>query len=389
MLEDIALRIGCDESSNRSRNMQQSEVDNSFSNAIGITSSKVDGLDLSVSGCTEEVQLETPTTCTPATGRFTVFAKSGTDQKTLQDISDRIKSIIEKSMSFGEYVTGPIVKTIYIGDRVETASDSIYTQSEPEPSKRIQYALYGLIAACLVLLCLLCVTLRSSRRRARKQLQRDDEELAFDEYMESRNRPSFDFDDEPQHINGGQNRYGRDSYMHSHSQRPIGRSARGTIQNWDDSTRPRSRSRGSSKGSRGSEIEQSKYSHAEGASSIDFSRASTNGSHDHSRASTNGSTRSFPPPPPPPRPNSIPIIQKQSSRGKLPPAEFRDVQAEDDSSDDDSSSDSSSSSSESDDTQDSPPNNDAASALSKDERRQRLEAAKARAASRRSARNIT
>lgn len=376
MLEDIALRIGCDESSNRSRNMQQSEADNSFSNVVGITSSKVDGLDLSVSGCTEEVELETSTTCSPAQGRFTVFAKTGTDQKTLQDISDRIKSIIEKSMSFGEYVTGPIVKTIYIGDRVETVPDSIYIQSEPEPSKRIQYALYGLIVACLVLLCLLCVTLRSSKRRARKQLYRVDEELAFDEYIESRNRTSFDYNDEPQHIsNGGQNRFERDSYKQSHSQRPTGRSTRGRIHNWDDSARPRSRasSRASSNGSR-SNIEQSNYYHAEGSSS------------DFSKASTNGSTRSVPPPPP--RRKSTPITQKQSSKGKLTPTEIRDAQAKDDSSDDDSLSESSSSSSESDDTQDSPLNN-AASALSKDERRHRLEAAKARAASRRSVRNIT
>lgn len=376
MLEDIALRIGCDETSNRRRNMQQSEANDSFRNVIGITSSKVDGLDLSVAGCTQEVQLETPTTCTPAEGRFTVFAKSGTDQKTLQDMSDRIKSIIEKSMSLGRYVTGPIAKTIYIGDRVETAPDSIYIQSEPESPKRIQYALYGLIAACLVLLCLLCVTMRSSRRRNRKQFERDDEELAYYDYMERRNRPSFDFNDEPQHINGGQNRFERDSYMHSHSQRPIGRSARGRIQNWDDSTRPRSRSssRASSKGSR-SELEQSNHSHSEGPST------------DFSRSSTNGSTRSFPPPPP--RRKSTPITQKQSSTGKLPSAKLRDVQAKDDSSDDESSSESSSSSSEADDTQDTPPNYDAASTLSKDERRQRLEAAKARAASRRSARNIT
>mmetsp|Transcript_27141 Transcript_27141/g.42624 ORF Transcript_27141/g.42624 Transcript_27141/m.42624 type:complete len:389 (+) Transcript_27141:1-1167(+) len=388
MLDDIARRIGCNESSNRSRNMQQFEGDNDFSNIIGITASKTDGLDLGVAGCTEDVQLETPTTCTPAKGRFALFAKSGTDQESLKDISDRIKSIIEKSMTLGEYVTGPIVETVYIGDRVETAPDSIYTQSEPEPPKKMQYALYGLILACLVLLCLLCMTLRSSRRRARKQLQIEDEESAFDQYNESRNRPSLDFNDEPQHINGGQNRYERDSYMHSHTQRPIGRSNSGRIRNWDDSTRPLSRE--SSKGSM-KEMEQSNYLHAEG-SSIDFSRASTNGSHDYSRASTNESTRSFPPPPP--RRKSTPIIQKESSRGKLPPAKFSDIQAEDDSSDDHSSDDnssdeSSSSSSESEDTQDSPPNNEAASALSKDERRQRLEAAKARAASRRSARNIT
>lgn len=391
MLDDIARRIGCNESSN----MQQSEFGEIFSNIIGITSSKVDELDQDVAGCTEEVQLDTESTCTPAKGGFAVFAKPGTDQDTLNDISDSIKSIIEKSMSFGEYVSGSIVKTVYIGDRVETGPDSINILTDPEPSQTSLYALYGLIVTCLVLLCLLCMTLRSSRRRARKKFQRDDEELAFDQYIDSR-PVSLGYNVEPQQVvYGDQNPYGGDAYMHSHPQRPRSRSRSrsnsGRSLNRDDPSR--SRSRGSSKGSR-REIDYSNSSSQapsrEGAS-IAFSRASTNGSRDYP------DTRSFPPPPP--RSKSTPIIQKQPSRRERPPTKQISVQAEEESYDE-----SSNSSSESDDTQDypSPPprtdntgatfysgNNEAASVLSKDERRQRLEAAKARAASRRSARTLT
>mmetsp|Transcript_18086 Transcript_18086/g.36313 ORF Transcript_18086/g.36313 Transcript_18086/m.36313 type:complete len:970 (+) Transcript_18086:107-3016(+) len=378
MLDDIARRIGCNELFNRKMQQSESEGDD-FSNIIGITSSRVDGLDLDVAGCTEEVQLDTQTTCTPAKGGFALFAKSGTDQNALNGISDRIKLIIEKSMADGQYETGSILKTIYIGDRVQTTPDAINIYSEPEPSKTAQYALYGLIVVCLVLLCLLCMSLRSSRRRARKHFEREDEELA---YIESRSRPvPMDYNDEPQHGINDQNLYGRDYYMHSHSQRPRSRSNSSSRRNMnrDDSTRPRTRS--SSKGSR-REIDQSDYSRTSNreGKSIDFSRSSTDGSHDYP------DTRSFRPPPP--RSKSTPIMQKQSSsRRNLPPAKLRDVQAEDDSSDESSSS--SSESDESPNIPPPPPRTDNTGATSKDERRQRLKAAKARAASRRSARTLT
>lgn len=405
MLDDIARRIGCKESSNRNRNMQQTEFDESFSDITGISSSIVDEVDQDVAGCTEEVQIDTETTCTPAKGGFVLFAKPETDQDTLNDISVRIKSIIQKSMSFGKYESGSIVKTVYIGDRVKTAPDSINILTEPEPSKTSTYAMYGLIVTCLVLLCLLCMTLRSSRRRARKQFERDDEELAFEEYYGSRSRPvSLGYNEEPEQVAYGGHE--RDSYMHSQPQN-LRSSSRRSL-NQDDPSRKRSR--GSSKGSRSSrrslhqddlsrarsrgsskgsmrEVDYSNYSRApsrEGAS-IAFSRASTNGSNDYS------DTRSFPPPPP--RRKSTPL----TSRREPLPAAQRNMQAEDDSSDE-----SSSSSSESDESQDYPPPplpragstgagtlNSGSTALSKDERRQRLEAAKARAASRRSARELT
>ena len=253
MLDDIARRIGCNELSNR--NMQQSESEEGdFSNIIGITSSRVDGLDLDVAGCTEEVQLDTQTTCTPAKGGFALFAKSGTDQNALNGISDRIKLIIENSMADGQYETGSILKTIYIGDRVQTTPDAINIYSEPEPSKTAQYALYGLIVVCLVLLCLLCMSLRSSRRRARKHFEREDEELA---YIESRSRPvPMDYNDEPQHGINDQNLYGRDYYMHYQRPRSRSNSSSRRSMNRDDSTRPRTSA--SSKGSR-KEIYQSDY----------------------------------------------------------------------------------------------------------------------------------
>lgn len=378
MLADIARRLGCSESFNR--NMQQSE--DNFSKIIGISSSKVDGLDPDVAGCTEEVQVNTQTTCTPAKGGFTLFVKSGTDQVVMNDISDRVKSIIEYSMTLGEYETGFILKAVYIGDRVQNTPDSIITYTEPDPSKASEYALYALIVACLILLCLLCMTLRSSRRRTRKQLRKEDEELAFDQYMENYNRPvSLGHNDAPQHFMNGQNPMHpttvKDAYMKSQSQIPRNTSRRSVYR--DDLARPGKR--GSTKGSR-REIDQSGYQRAsnlEGESDHSGGSRESNGTRDYPEA--------LPPRPPPPRSKSTPIIMKQPSRRKPPPAKMMNLQSEDDSSDE-----SSSSSSESDKSQDTPPppvrrenTNESASALAKDERRQRLEAAKARAASRRSA----
>ena len=445
MLADIARSLGCYES--RIRNMQQSDDD--FSNIIGISSVKVDGLDLDVAGCTVEVQVDAQTSCTPVKGGFTLFVKSGTDQDTMKDLSDRVKSIIEKSMTFGEYETGSILKAVYIGDRVQTTPDSINTYSEPEPSKDVsQYALYALIVACLVLLCLLCMALRSMRRRTRKQLRKEDEELAFDQYMESYNRPNrpapLDFTDEPQHIVNGQNAMfpaqGREAYMRSqsHSSR---NSSRRSI-HLDDSTMSGNRrisrgsSRGSSKESR-RKLDPSLSSRAPNreGSSINFSQASTNGSRDPEAPFFR---------PPPPRSKSTPFINKQSGRRKPPPAKMKDIQAEDDSSDEINSSSSesqdippptytrratgatSTSATSNDYFHDSQPmsrantgatsnyfhdsqsntlgrassgrisvsnddgDDESAFALAKkDERRQRLEAAKARASSRRSARTLT
>jgi hypothetical protein len=319
MLADIARKLGCSESFNRK--MQQSEGD--FSQVIGISSGKADELDPDVPGCTAEVQIDTQTTCTPAKGGFTLFVKSGTGQNIMKDISDRVKSIIEYSMTFGEYEKGSILKAIYIGDRVETAPDSIIISSEPDASKASEYALYALIAACSILLCLLCMSLRSSRSRRRKQLRKEDEELAFDQYMENYYKRPVSLDTSPHHVINSQDQI-YSVNMRSQSKIPRNNSRRSVYQ--DDLPKPIHR--GNSTGSR-REIYQSGYSPASSREGeLDQSGHSrTSNQSGHSRASYD-----IPPPP----------MRRAST--------------------------------------------ESASALAKDERRQRLEAAKARAASRRSAR---
>ena len=380
-LDEVARRIGCSESFNR----QLQQTNDDFNNIVGITSSKVDGLDQDVAGCTEDVTLETQSTCSPAKGGFTLFAKPGTTQDTLNNISNSIKSIIKDSMASGKYETGLILKTVYVGDRVQTTPDSIYSYRDPEPSKSTRNALIGLIVACAVLLCLLCLSLCSSRRRVREQLRREDEELAFDEYISHHDKP----------YNGGHKRaadgYETDVYFRSQNQLPRNSNRRNL--NHDDSTRQRIR--GSSQGRRrGSDqsYHPRSSSDREGMAN-EFSRLPSNENYDYPD-NRHIPPPSPPPPPPPPRKLSTAIITARNNRTS---SKVRSVLSEDISSNVSSSSSSSSSSETSgsfgtnstSERRSNDTHSDEAAALAKEERRQRLEAAKARAANRRQARTLT
>jgi hypothetical protein len=425
MLADIAGRLGCYEPFKR-------RLEDNVSKIVGILSKEVDGVDQDVAGCTVGVKMDTQTTCTPIKGGFKLFAESGTNLE--NEVVDGVKSMIEHSMTFGQYESSLISKVIYIGDRAR-ANDkaipaSIETYSEPEPSSATTFALYGLIGACLVLLCLLCITFRSSRRGTRKQLPKNDEESAFDRLVKDDiNRPcAFNYKDEPEHVIDAQNLCRgneRDSILRSQSQisRYSSRGSSSTRKRNDSNDFTRPGSRGSSKDSRTDQKDDFSRSSSQEGGSISFSRASTNESSDHSEA------RSFRPPPP--RSNSTPI--KASRRKPPPPVKTRDIQSKDYSSDERSRSGSEHDTSQGDsslpsincsaDSQKNFPHspmranfgsayfhdsqsnfqsrngrislsndarkNESASALSKDERQKRLEAAKARAFSRKYVRSLT
>jgi hypothetical protein len=314
ILADIANRLGCSETSNI-RFLQLSE--DYLSKVIGIASNNVDGVDRNVAGCTVEVETNTPTTCTPVMGGITILAKSGTNPQVLKGISDHVKEIIESSMTFGEYESKAVVKAVYIGDRIKstdkgiTASVDPYVQ--PESSKVTLYALYALIIACVLLLCLLYCAIRSARRGARKQMQQVDDDLALMEDNYNFRSGGFNYRDEPQHVIHGQNpmlsAFG-DPDMNSSQRSRRRSSSRGKSRrniDPDDSHQPgrRSSSRDVTSGLEG----EYSRSMSQQDASTNFSRASTNGSRDHSQAS-------FQPPPPRPRSKSPSI---QNSRRKPPP----------------------------------------------------------------------
>ena len=183
ILSDIAGRMGCYETYS-GRKLQDSPDE--FGNIIGLQSNANDLPDPDAGGCIVDVETDDPTTCTPVSGGFTVYAKPGTSESSLQETTNSLKGIIETGMGAGIYETETMDKAIYIGDRDKFAKASpapINAQSDEadESNEGMQIAIYALACACLILICLLWFTCWTYREKEQKR--KDDEEMAFDNFM--------------------------------------------------------------------------------------------------------------------------------------------------------------------------------------------------------------
>ncbi|KAL7546299.1 hypothetical protein ACHAWF_009626 [Thalassiosira exigua] len=188
ILADIASFMGCYKTYS-GRGLQDSL--GSFESITALQSSVMDLPDPEEAGCSVAVQVEadSPTTCTPVVGEFTIYALPGTSESSLQKITDSLKAIIEESMGTGRYETELVAKAVYIGDRISEAQPpQIIVQSDGPsgPNQAMMIAIYSLALACLVLLCLLWFTCRRYRNKVRKEKRQRDEESLFGEYYADR-----------------------------------------------------------------------------------------------------------------------------------------------------------------------------------------------------------
>jgi len=183
ILSDIAGRMGCYETYS-GRKLQDSPDE--FGSIIGLQSNASDLPDPDAGGCMVDVETDDPTTCTPVSGGFTVYAKPGTSESSLQETTNSLKGIIETGMGAGIYETKTVDKAIYIGDRDKFANASpapINAQSDgtDESNEGMKIAIYALACACLILICLLWFSVWTNREKEQKR--KHDEEMAFDNFM--------------------------------------------------------------------------------------------------------------------------------------------------------------------------------------------------------------
>ena len=195
MLTHLAQKMGCQEG----KRQMQYESDDMFGSIIGMQSNQNDLPDPNASGCIVEVDLDTPTSCTPAAGGFTIYAKQGTFTAELTDITNAIKQLVQTGMDSGQYETFIVDKAIYIGDRekytkAQASTPMSITQAEGDElnNKNFVYAISTLSVACFILLCLLCFAIRRSRQRrdfsehfALNKWAMDEEEINYQHGMQN------------------------------------------------------------------------------------------------------------------------------------------------------------------------------------------------------------
>jgi len=186
ILSDIAGRMGCYKASSGRKLQDSSDV---FDNIISLQSNANDVPDPDASGCIVDVETDDPTTCTPVSGGFTIYAKPGTSESSLEETLNSLKGIVQNGMDAGIYETETVDKAIYIGERdnfskAKTPSTPINEQTEgtDESNEGMKIAIYALACACLILICLLWFTIWTYREKMQKE-QKHDEEMAFDKYM--------------------------------------------------------------------------------------------------------------------------------------------------------------------------------------------------------------
>ncbi|KAL7536851.1 hypothetical protein ACHAXR_007434 [Thalassiosira sp. AJA248-18] len=190
MLSDIAESMGCYETYS-GRKLQS----DGFESIIGLQSNGNDLPDPDALGCIVDVETDDPATCTPVSGGFTVHAKPGTSESSLKKTVKSLKSIIETSMATGRYETETVVKAIYIGDRAKfskaSSSAPINVQSDETTTKSsnegLKIAIYILTCACLVLICVLWFAVWTYREKLQIEQHHRDEEMPFDNFLMEKN----------------------------------------------------------------------------------------------------------------------------------------------------------------------------------------------------------
>ena len=183
ILYDIAEAMGCRQTYS-GRKLQGSELEN----IIGLQSNANDLPDPNASGCLVDVATDDPTTCTPVKGEFTIHAKPGTSVASLQVTTEALKNLISTGMTSGNYETPTVIKTIYIGSRDEFAQPSaiiVQTDGTNESDERLKIALYCLSCICLCLMCVLWFAVWTYREKLQFEQQKHDEEMATDNYFKS------------------------------------------------------------------------------------------------------------------------------------------------------------------------------------------------------------
>ena len=176
IMSDISNRIGCQ------KTRRKLQDDSTFESIIGLQSNIFDMPDLAAMGqCIVEVELTTPTTCTPTKGAFTFYSKPGTSESAMAETTNALKNIIQQSMDAGKYETSVVDKAIYIGEREnlvkDSSIDSINTQTDgsDEASNGVNVAVYALAVVCFILTCLLCCSVHNYRQKKRERRYYDEE----------------------------------------------------------------------------------------------------------------------------------------------------------------------------------------------------------------------
>ena len=191
MLSDIAGRLGCSRVFWTERRLQAG-----FEHITGLNSNSRDLPDPDAAGCIVGIRSEEPTICTPVSGGFTLFAKPGTSEEFLVETVSHVKDVVREGMDSGLYETAIVYKAIYIGDRAESnskarasSSTTVNVQSETTgaSNKGLISAVIGLSCACALLLCLLCLHVNKLRRDRRNERYFSDEEMAFGKYINGNN----------------------------------------------------------------------------------------------------------------------------------------------------------------------------------------------------------
>jgi len=200
ILSDIAGRMGCYKTYS-GRTLQDSSDD--FGSIIGLQSNAHDLPDPDAGGCMVAVETDDPSTCTPVSGGFTIYAKPGTSESSLQYTTNSLNSIIETGMVAGLYETETVLKAVYIGDRDKfSASSSAPINAQSDGARKfnegMHIAIYVLSCACAILICLLCFTVWTCREKEQKR--RIDEEMAFSKFIieEENEHSMYDMDYIPQ-----------------------------------------------------------------------------------------------------------------------------------------------------------------------------------------------
>ena len=191
MLSDITGRLGCSRVFWNGRRLQSG-----FEHITGLNSNSRDLPDPVAAGCIVGIDSEEPTICTPISGGFTLFAKPGTSEELLKETVSHLKDVVREGMDSGLYETAIMHKAIYIGDRAESnskvrASSSTTATAQSEDTgasnKGLISAVIGLSCACALLLCLLCMHVNKLRRDRWNERCFSDEEMAFDKYINGNN----------------------------------------------------------------------------------------------------------------------------------------------------------------------------------------------------------
>ncbi len=166
IMQGIADVIQCDIAYSGRR------LQNGFDDIIGLWSNSFDLPDPVASGCIVDVNTTNPSTCTPVSGGFTFFATSGTSKAALDDTSKSLLAIVQTSMDSGQYETGIVEKAIYIGEREKVSKSPIlaeamiiHTEGTNKSNKGLMITIYVLASACILLICIVCITARMRREK--------------------------------------------------------------------------------------------------------------------------------------------------------------------------------------------------------------------------------